>query len=306
MLLMLTSCRSTYSFYQVYETQPTVQNSCKTSDHGTLRYEDPLCAIDYYFWSNGGSASFEFYNKTEEIIYIELDKSFFIKNGHAYDLYKGREWSNSSTTGIATTSSNGLTLSTGLITSIPVSTQTSRASVLASSSSSSANTETNTTTFVEQNIVAIPPHSSKYIETYSMTSQPLLSCDLTRYPSQNARLTFTADNSPLTFSNYITFIVGEKGQTKTIKNEFYVSSVTNYAEPEIVVFRERPEVCENMKDGDAIPPMYVLYDKYIKSNVCAFNSSFYQFYQTTSTKKLYKSKDSYVYKYAYNAYVKGF
>lgn len=106
-------------------------------------------------------------------------------------------------------------------------------------------------------------------------------------------MTYTQDNSPIIFTNYITYSVGKDNNTHVIENSFYISAITNYAEPEVIEYRERQEPCENLKDN----PEYashnnygqLLYDKIMKTNICDFPSSFYLLYETTSNKRLYKS-----------------
>lgn len=158
----------------------------------------------------------------------------------------------------------------------------------------------------EKQIVAVPPRSKKHIETYTVVTEPLISCNLQRYPQQSAQQLFSFDDSPFHFSNVITFKVGDNPQSHTINNEFYVSSVTNFAEPELITMKKRDEPCENMKSPDFRAPKQDLYDKYIKDSICETASSFYKTYETTTQKKLYKNnnQDSYTYASEYGAYVK--
>ena len=115
----------------------------------------------------------------------------------------------------------------------------------------------------------------------------MLDCDLQRYPSQSSRMEFSADNSPFRFSEIITYSVGDNSQPVTVSNEFYVSSVANYAEPAILEMRKRGEPCENMQDPDYSAPQYDIYDKVIRDNICETSTSFYNTYTKTTTKKLY-------------------
>lgn len=318
--VMLSSCASSYNFCQVYETRPVNQSNPLRYENGGMRYENAQCSIDYCFWSNGGNADFTFYNKTDEIIYIDLAKSFYVMNDVAYDLFLGREWSQSSSVGIASSVSYGYgeshsdALSVARIEPIITSAGPVTIGALKSINKSAniasgravAHTESNAVTIKEKQIIAIPPHCQKHIKTYNITTSPMLSCDLQRYPSQSARLDFTAENSPYCFSNVITYTVGDNTQSTTVKNDFYVSSVTNYAEPEIVIMQKREELCENMRDLDYVAPKQDLYDKVILGNVCETASSFYNTYQTKTNKKIYdkKESDNYSYNSQYQAYVK--
>lgn len=333
------SCSSTYKFCQIYETQPVDKNNIRNNDKGSLQYEDDQCIILYNFWSSQGSAGFEFYNKTDKIIYVDLTKSFFSRNGMAFNLYNGYEWSESSTTSTSFYSSRTYGSSSYVsasATSSVSATELVQPGIMRpmtiggdvvsanrtvgvgvgagvgenqtkTSGSSSSSSHTITITVKEQPIIAIPPHKSKYISTYSIATRRLFSCDLQRYPAQNSRMTFTIDNTPLQFANYITYTVGNDNNSHVVENAFYVSAVTNYAEPEIVEYKERTGPCENLKDN----PNYAsyteegekLYDKYTKSNICEFASSFYFMYETSTRKRLYeKTNDGFYYEPQYDAY----
>lgn len=298
--VLLASCSNTYQFYQVLETKSMNHDSHIKEENNELCYENAQCIIRYNFWSNGGTANFEFSNKTDEIIYIDLAKSFFVLNGKAFDLYQNREWGQESTMEVGASMSYGYGVSHSAAFSVghivPIFTSTEAVT----------STKSSTITIKEKRIIAVPPHSKKYIKTYSITTSPFLSCDLKLYPSQNAKLDFSEEDSPYHFSDIITYTVGNNSQHITINNEFYVSSITNYAEPEIVVMKKREEPCENMKHPDYVEPKYDLFDKYIRDSICVFASSFYNTYDITSYKKLYNKKDyrSYQYNKQYQAYTK--
>src|SRR5574344_2203434 len=80
--MTMSSC-SKNVYYQLCKT--TSENV--TSQKEGMVYEDANCKIVYNLWRDGGDAGFLFQNKTKEIVYLELDKSFFIKNGVAYDYF---------------------------------------------------------------------------------------------------------------------------------------------------------------------------------------------------------------------------
>lgn len=77
--ILFCSCSSYYQIQEV-TTGPNL-----TAAGNTLVYEDPDCVITYDLWSNGGNTDFVFENKTGFLMYLNLDNSFFIKNGMAYD-----------------------------------------------------------------------------------------------------------------------------------------------------------------------------------------------------------------------------
>lgn len=50
-------------------------------------YEDKNIKIVYDFWKEGGSSYCTIYNKTDKILYVDLDKSFLVKNSISYLYY---------------------------------------------------------------------------------------------------------------------------------------------------------------------------------------------------------------------------
>ena len=85
--LLFSSCSSIYHYVQVFETQSTKQSAPVKQQNGGLVYEDDECLVFYSLWANGGDASFGIFNKTDQIMYVDLSKSFFIRNGIANDYY---------------------------------------------------------------------------------------------------------------------------------------------------------------------------------------------------------------------------
>ena len=82
--MLLASCTTTYHF-QVLETASD-NPKIKTDDKQT-QYEDENCIVSYDMWESNGNAGFQFYNKTDQIITIDLAKTYFVRNGEAFDYY---------------------------------------------------------------------------------------------------------------------------------------------------------------------------------------------------------------------------
>ena len=324
--IMLNSCESTYRFYQIYETKPIPSNNIKFSNDGFYEYENEHCNIIYYLWENKGCADVWFINKSQEIIYIDLTKSFFINNNKSYDLYLDREWSNSTSTGVVESTSRSYwesftfsasanvdfapgriysKVGNGNIGAISASANKSRGNT---SGSSVVTSQTTSETIGEKPIIAIPPHSMKIISTSSIIQKAYYSCDLVSYPSVSSRISFTPENSPIRFGNYFTYTVGDNKTDVTVENYFYVSDITNYAEPEALEFKKRDKTCENLpwfpefdyQTNGGAP----LYDCYIKNNICNFGSSFYYQYEIETFERLYKNTIRYKYNSFYKAYTK--
>jgi len=328
----LVSCSQLYHFVQVFETQSADSTTPMTRVDNGLCYEDDDCAIYYYLWSDGGESRFVFYNKTDEIIYVDLAKSFFIRNGFASDYYLERTWSesNSKSVSVQTSSSSAAyasqtkTLGASaayagnfghlpmssmdpIATSASASKSASSGLLYASSVSSGfASSTASGISAKEKSILAIPPKSKKIVYEYAIGAYLVLDCDLERYPSEQASLSFSQDDSPLNFENYITYKVGNNEQEKVIENKFYVSKITNYAQPFILEFVKREKPCQNKTNeiGSNFKNEYpvAVYDQYIK--IDTYNC-FYLQYQKWSSHKLYKlNTGNYYYNSDYDGYTK--
>lgn len=325
-IYLLESCSSTYHFVQVFKVDAIDKDAPISEYNGGLLYEDDNCGIYYSFWSEGGDASFEFHNKTNKIIYIDLRKTFFIRNGLAKDYYKERAWTNTKsellssqtteTKAVSSSVSNGYLagISASYIGNFGVKPITSY-DPISSSVTVSANKQisygalystahtssyglgnSRSLSINEQPIIAIPPQSSKIIAEYSINENLFVDCDLDRFPSDKTSMNFSVETSPLLFENYITYNFGDNTDDIVVRNEFYVSSVTNYTEPNIIEYIEREQKpCQNVtsderKNYQTKYPINV-YDVFVKINV---HSCFYIHYKKESTEKLYK-KGSYYY-----------
>lgn len=331
--VMLTSCSSkVYNYVQVFETKTYDDVAYKNHKDGLL-YEDENCAVYHSFWADGGDASFEFYNKTNKIIYLDKSKTFFIRNGIANDYYVDRSWGSSSSNSMAaqnTTSytyyhadrydrSSGLGASyAGIYNGGHDAVSASAAAKVGKSvfngniySTSQTNyaavSKTSSLSVRDNQIEAIPPKSSKIISEYAINKTLYLNCDLPRYPNDKVSVTFTKENSPLVFENYITYNFGEGTPDKVIENKFYVSSITNYAKPSVTNYVERETPCKNITDDDGsgyyTGKTYAkIYDMYWTLNT---NNGFYLTYNRATTRTLYKEKNNYYYNYSYNGYLKG-
>lgn len=201
-----------------------------TPENGSLTensiiFEDENCKVFYDLWAEGGDIGFQIYNKTDDDITINVDKSFFVINGYAHAYYKNR----------ITTSSSNVISSTSLNRSyyntysyIPV--------VVSPSLSSSTSTSTSSSVGYNENPNRIvPPKTRITISEYSIQEYFYKSCDLFKYPSSTKEikaLTFNKENSPFVFYNIINYTVN--GVTKKLENRFHVSEIKNLPEDEMV------------------------------------------------------------------------
>ena len=90
--ILLSSCSN--HFYQIYKVQPINDFS---ESNNFLIYEDENCKVMYDFWGEKGRVGFLLFNKSDKNIYINLNESFYICNGIAYDYYLSREFTSLNT-----------------------------------------------------------------------------------------------------------------------------------------------------------------------------------------------------------------
>ncbi len=209
--LFFLACSAPY--YQMYKAIPS--DTMKNMDN-SLVYEDENCKISYNLWSDGGNIGFRFYNKTEQDIYLNLEQSFFILNGVAYDYYKNRVYSNSTYSSTSASAPISNTVRVGFASSLG-----------------------NSTSYAEKNIVCIPSKASKIITEYTINEIPYRDCDLLRFPKmrQISTETFNKDESPYVFSNRIAYNVGQSENLIKLENEFYISEISNYPESEFITIK---------------------------------------------------------------------
>ena len=78
MLIAFASCAPKV-YYQVFETQP--ENSEIKQQPNGLVYENDDCAVYYNFWGEGGDMGFRVKNKTDQPLFLDMGKSYFVLNG---------------------------------------------------------------------------------------------------------------------------------------------------------------------------------------------------------------------------------
>jgi len=215
---LISSCSSV--FYQLYKTE---SNSNLILKDGNLVYEDENCKIFYNLWSDKGNPGFRFYNKTDDDIYINMPESYFILNGLAYNYYKERVYTHSGGGSVQVVSYYfGLGVSS-----------TNNVSISKK----------------EEDIICIPAMTSKIITEYDIVESPIKFCDYKEYPSSTSKINslyFTKENTPLKFSNRITYWVGKMGGSVKIINEFIVTELTNYHSSKFVTKQTKDECGEKL------------------------------------------------------------
>lgn len=297
------SCGTTYyDFYQVYDVKTVDEKAPVKRYNGGLLFENDDCAVLYSFWGDGGSASYELYNKTDDYMYVDLSKCFFIKNGYSYEEYGSRSWTNTATSASAVGTSSSLAYSgrmgyyyggTGKSYSVmfnPFGTAIYNPSVTVAGSvnSTSYSSQSSSVSVKEQPIVTIPPKTSKMLGQYKINDSRLKFCSMPRLPKDSCQISFTEDQSPIRFSNYISYKIGDAKEYKNVNNGFYVYRITNYTYPALVKPVKRVDQCSGKEKKSGLSQIYDMYIKFDTS------SSFYYHYSEPSSTSLYKSDYRYV------------
>lgn len=262
--ILLTSCKSTI-YYQVYEAAPSQEMQHKGNK---IAYEDENCIVLYNLWKDGGNMGFMFTNKTDKDIYINLEKSYFILNGISYNYFKDRVFTSAISSGFS--ESNSATASKSFF-GLNYLNLFQKNDAAVSKTSGMISSSGNSISFNEQKIVCVPPKTSKLINEYNITNSLIRDCALLRYPSKKKVNTiyYTKKDSPLVFSNRITYAVENSSNIINFENEFYVTEITNYPEKEIID-KDYDEFCgekseEKIEFFKNTSP-YKFYIKYEKDN----------------------------------------
>ncbi len=237
-IILLSSCAQPYYFYQL---QKTKSNNVKFIDSNYV-FENNDVKISYNLWGNNGDPGFYFYNKTDKIIYLNLDKSFFILDGIAYDYYQNREWSSSQSASQGVSESQSINNKKSIANFFIDAAASNSKSVSSSSSIISASSNQSGITRIEKKIIKMPPQSAKVIVEFTIANRIYKDCNLVENPDEDEinTLSFNKEKSPHLFSNRLSYSFNpELTDAKTIVNEFWVSEVTNYPEDLFIEYRDK-------------------------------------------------------------------
>jgi hypothetical protein len=223
--MIMTSCASK-SYYQVYKAMPV--NNLVIIDN-LLVYEDKNCKVSYNLWGEGGNIGFQFFNKSDRNIYLNLGESFFILNGVSYNYYRSRVFTSSTSSGATTSRGATVTKSISGLNSLDL-TQTNRIS--ASNTVGKITPSDFPVLYNEEKIVCIPSKTSKFISEYKVNESLFRDCDLFKYPTkkQIKSSTFSKEQSPIVFGNRVAYSIGQTDSLIRFENEFYVAEISNYPE----------------------------------------------------------------------------
>lgn len=247
--MLLASC-SMKTYYQVYQTKP-VDETGFTTTATSVAYSDNNVEVRYDFFDENGNAGFVLQNNTDQVLYLNLEESFFVLNGEANDYFQNRNWGE--TTSRSTTHSFQRHEGDKTRKSKKkVEYQRDGSTTVEGTSAS----ESKALNRQERMVVVIPPHAFKRVSEYTINQQMLSFCGVKETPSgsKTAGQTFTAENSPIVFSNFITYTLGESNVKQHVNNIFYVSEIINAGEKAMIFEVHQKDACgkemggkENMK-----------------------------------------------------------
>ena len=199
-IVMLTSCSTMY--VQVVDIR-SAEAGFNPSE--LYKYADNNVTIYYNFWAQNGEPGFVIENNTNQVIYIDLSKSFYINGKVVYDYFLNRTFSSSRGVESSVAAANKF-LATGA---------TGKKSVSVS--------------YGEKPVIAIPANSQRVVSEYSILHSPLQDSSVEMFPGFKKPSSYKYSNNQMPeFSNVITYRIGEKGEDKTIINKFYIIGFSNY------------------------------------------------------------------------------
>lgn len=207
---LVVGCSKT-TYYQVYQTNPGKSSQCELKN-GKLCHDAGNCIVRYNFFDENGDAGFWFTNNTDSVVYVNLAETFFILNGNANDYYQARGWT--------TTKSSTITISKK---------EKGKKKTKTENTEGTSTSEMKASQVTERATVMIPPHSTKYFSEYRIVTREMELCGIKDTPkkSKPLGLSFTEDNTPMTFGNYVTYTIGTKGKKNHIADNFFVSEIIN-------------------------------------------------------------------------------
>lgn len=230
-LFLFTACNS---YMQIVTLE---SDNVKKYDSGVYSYVGDGIRVNYDLWSEGGRMAFTIINNTDDDIVFDKSNSFLIKNGYAFDYFKGRKYEYSSGSSITNKAQVGKEVTAVGVAAMTLGSVYSNAAYTGAvgtsrtlSGSVSSGITTNSGTAIEyqefpQEI--IPAHSAKSYCEYGIRDGVHRECGLARNPSKNeeAVKNYVLEDTPMIIENRLMFIVGNK--VNLVTNTFYVNKIEN-------------------------------------------------------------------------------
>lgn len=230
----------------LYQQVSTITSDNLSSQDNVYQYRDGSVTISYNFWRENGIVAFAIQNTGDKDIYIDMSKSFLIKNGEALDYYKERTYSFAQSVNVSAAAQKTESASVSApVTATPFDAYKFDRANYGESQSVGIGVGVGTEKGIEmkeQRIICIPAHCHKVFAEYNVSSTLYRECGFIRNPKgkKSSIRTFEQENSPLVFINRITVI--ENGKERTIDNNFYISQIQNFNEKQIIR-KENKQFC---------------------------------------------------------------
>jgi hypothetical protein len=209
--------------YQIHQ----VKTSNNTNDT-LMNFSNSSIKISYDFWNDYGSYTCTIENLTDSLIYFNMEMSHLIYNSYANPYYSNKivvRGLASSTTFVNPSSISNLSWGTSVTTT-------------------------------QDKIIILPPRSRKNIPSFDLTFL-YRDCNLSTSKSFSM-VTFNQTTTPLNFSNLLYYKVGEFNKYESIKNDFWISAISNISEGKFI--RQGPETICGRQTG------YITFYKPYRSN----------------------------------------
>ena len=127
--------------------------------------------------------------------------------------------------------------------------------------------------FLQNALICIPSKTYKYFDEFKINEILIRNCELLQFPSVRDDVItskYSISDSPIRFSNRITYQLGKGGSIFKFENSFYVSEITNY--PEYKMFKyEYNEFCGEKEAIKTKIYKYASFDKFYIKYVKGYN-----------------------------------
>lgn len=209
--VMLFGCKS---YVQMFNTDSLII----VNDEGFYVHENDSVKITYSFWKEKGLMTFSIFNKLDKPLYIDWKKSSYVDNSVKLDYWVDEEISK------VISSYGSYFYADPLLMPGYIVSSTGGASV--------------SSTFKEERITFIPPSSNYYRSQFYIlpinffkldTKTDFVEVPRNDKPKKKTKLykaTFSKENSPLVFRNFLTFSLSEDFTSEFyVDNEFYIEEI---------------------------------------------------------------------------------
>ncbi|HEY1045426.1 MAG TPA: hypothetical protein VGF79_03235 [Bacteroidia bacterium] len=203
LLLALYACAPIH-YVQVQEFKKTESQN----ETFNLIHEDSILKVSYDMWGKNNIFNCVIENKSDELVFIDLQLSHNIINGNAYPYYRNQTNAVSVTNGTASINRNV---------------------ILNQTNTASINSNTNTTMIGQETLLIIPPHSRKTLS--SIVEIDLIKDERLKSNEMIDSLSFNRFNSPIQFTHLMYYKIGDlEAKNQKVEIRLYLSAVINQLE----------------------------------------------------------------------------